>query len=46
VLTASAQNYFGRFVSFNKVLAIYSKALIFLSTTPFWYGVLGAEKLY
>jgi len=35
VLTASAQKYFGRGVSFNRVLAISSKDLFFLSTTPF-----------
>jgi len=45
VFIASAQKYFGRFYSFNKVLTISSKALFFLSTTPFCCGVLEAEKL-
>ena len=45
VLTAYAQKYFGRGVSFKRVLAISSRALFFLSTTPFCWGVLGAEKL-
>jgi len=44
MFTTSAQKYFGRFVSFNKVLTISSKVLFFLPTTPFCCGVLGAEK--
>jgi len=45
VLPALALKYNGRFVSFNKVLPISSKALFFLFTTPFCCAVLGAEKL-
>jgi len=43
VLTASTQKYFGKEDSLK---ASSSRDLFFLSTTPFYWGVLGAEKLW
>ena len=46
MLTTSAQKYFRSGVSFKRVLAISSKDLFFLFTTPFCWGALVEAKLH
>ena len=45
MLTASAQKYRGKLYSWSIILAISTRVLFFLSTIPFYLGVLGEENV-